>query len=76
MQLLTCKENTSPLHLALAIVVLFRKRVGLQPLMPVELKLMAFGDIYREKVHNTKHANVYQSDEAIKQAHEEIENHV
>lgn len=62
-QLLTCRVNSSPLHLALAIIMLFRKRVGLQPLMPMELKLMAFGDIYRDIVH-ANHANEKQLEQA------------
>ena len=42
----------SQVHLALAIVVHCRKSIGLRPLLPEELKLIAFGDIYRKHTMN------------------------
>ena len=60
----------SQIHLALAIVVHCRKSVGLRPLLPEELKLIAFGDIYRQ------HTQDNDSIEAARKAHLLMENEV
>jgi hypothetical protein len=60
----------TPVHLALAIVLHCRKSIGLHPLLPEELRMIAFGDIYRQEV-------MYDSSEkAARRAYQLVEDEV
>ena len=44
--------------------------------MPVELKFMAFGDIYRDMVQKSDQTELSQQEVVIKAAHEEMDRQV